>query len=329
MGHNIDMSTGQPAMAYVGESPWHGLGEKIDPESSIEKWIDAAHLNWQILRHPVCYNFKDELRKIPDRHVLIRSDTGAALSVVSDSYCIVQPKEVIEFYRDLVDGSSFAIETAGALDEGRKVWALARSNYYYEFIHKDRIDAYLLLATSCDKSLATTLVFTSIRVVCQNTLQFAMDDIKGKSPAKCLKITHDKSFNSDEAKKQLDLIGTSWASFIEKVNILAERDVDDRERDRFFEELFLIGKKDDKKLPKKAIPEIQTLKSAFVNGKGQELPATKNKAWGLVNAVSLYVDHQRKNGTQSERLNSAWFGNGALLKNKAWDKAVEMFQGTA
>ena len=329
MAHNLDLSTGKPAMAYVGEEPWHGLGEKLTAEASNETWIKAAGLDWQILREPVLYRYQEKMREVHDRHVLIRSDNGAPLSIVSDSYCIVQPKEVIEFYSDLVAGSAFSLETAGALDDGRKVWGLARSNYSCNIQEKDRIDAFLLLASSCDKSLATTVAFTSVRVVCQNTLNFAMDDVKGKSQSKSLKVAHNTRFDWAEAKQKLNLIEGAWGAFVEKVALLAAREVKQNEVDKFFENLFLTGKKDDEKLTNKAIIEIQNLKSSFVNGQGQQLPSAKDTAWGLINAVTYYVDHQRKSKTQSERLDSAWFGNGALLKDKAWDAAVELFQVAA
>jgi len=318
MAHDLDFSTGKPAMAYVGKEPWHGLGERLDTKASIETWIKAAGLEYQILREPVFYPFQDTAREFPGRQVLFRSDNGKPLSIVSDSYCIVQPKEAVEFYRDVVAGSDFTLETAGALDEGRKVWGLARSNMNHEMEEKDRIDAFLLLASSCDKSLATTVAFTSIRVVCQNTLSFAMDDIKGKTATKCFKVNHDKKFDWNEAKMQLKLIDSSWHTFKKKVTT--------NDENRFFETLFLKGKNNDEKLPKNAIVEIQNLKSAFVNGIGQQKPATKGTAWGLVNAVTYYVDHSRKSDSRSSRLDSAWFGAGAVLKDKAMEIAVEMFQ---
>jgi hypothetical protein len=57
-----------------------------------------------------------------------RSDTKAALSVVSSRYQVVQPKEILEFYRDLTEISGFELETAGVLKEGKKIWALAKTN---------------------------------------------------------------------------------------------------------------------------------------------------------------------------------------------------------
>jgi phage/plasmid-like protein (TIGR03299 family) len=258
--------------------------------------------------------------------VLFRSDTGTPLSVVSDSYCIVQPKEVIEFYRDLVADSAFSLETAGALDEGRKVWGLARSNKSFEVKEKGQVDAFLLLASSCDKTLATTVAFTSIRVVCQNTLCFAMDDIKGNAPTKYLKVYHDRHFDWDEAKKKLKLIDTAGGAFTEKIRLLAARKVDEGDVSIYFNGLFLTEKKDktDNTLSRSALMEIQNLRSALRNGPGQQEPNANGTAWGLVNAVTYYVDHIRRSNNQAQRLDSAWFGAGALLKDKAWDSAIAM-----
>jgi len=328
MAHNIDMSTSKPAIAYVGDVPWHGFGKKLPQGASIEVWIKEAQLDWQILRESVRYSFGDELLTMPDRHVLLRSDNGNPLSIVYDDYKIVQPKEVVEFYRDLVEGSGFTLETAGALDEGRKVWALARSNYsaFVNGCDKDKLDGFLLLATSCDKTLATTAAFTSVRVVCQNTLHFAMEEIKGQPPTKCIKVPHNHRFVEREVKIKLGLINTAWDTFIKNVNQLTQASVKEGEPYNFFKGLFVsTDSKKKEQLSDKSVLEIQSMMSCYQNGKGQNLTTSKGTAWGLVNAVTFYVDHDRKSKNQSTRLDSAWFGTGAQLKEKAWNAAIEKY----
>ena len=97
MSHDLDESTGKPAMAYVGERPWHGLGEALPPDQDIETWVQAARLDWEIEMLPVNYQMGGRNHVMRDRVVLARSDTQAALSVVSGDYRVVQPKEVLEF----------------------------------------------------------------------------------------------------------------------------------------------------------------------------------------------------------------------------------------
>src|ERR1700683_5090970 len=103
MAHEIDESTGRAAIAYVGEQPWHRLGERLPADQPIEVWLQTARLDWELRRWPVQYLVDGRLRTMDGSFVLARSDTHEALSIVSGDYHIVQPREVLEFYRDLMD----------------------------------------------------------------------------------------------------------------------------------------------------------------------------------------------------------------------------------
>ena len=126
MAHQIEQ------MAYVGTAPWHGLGSRLTEKQPIEVWQREAGMDWQIQESPV--HFKSDavghlgaIHSFPEQKVLFRSDTKAPLSVVSSRYHTVQPREVLEFYRDLTQVSGYELETAGVLKGGRKFWALART----------------------------------------------------------------------------------------------------------------------------------------------------------------------------------------------------------
>jgi phage/plasmid-like protein (TIGR03299 family) len=322
MAHEIDLSTGKPAIAYVGEEPWHGLGEKLPEGAPIDTWLQAARLQWELKRLPVQYLVDGRVRTMDDRFVLVRSDTHAALSIVSGDYQIVQPKEVLEFYRELMEMYGYALETAGALDGGRKVWALARTWAIgvADKEQKDELAAYVLLATSCDKTLATTAAFTSIRVVCQNTLFFAKEDIKRKGRPQ-VKVPHNFSFDAGRVKQELGLMDKAWSEFIEKVHKMAGFPMKPDKASSFFEDLLL--QKDDNVLSKKGQREHEVIKSLFESAPGQGLKSAKETLWGAVNAVSYYTDHVRS-GSPGERLESAWFGAGYALKEKAWAKASDL-----
>jgi len=174
MAHLID------SMAYVGETPWHELGNALPAKQPIEVWAQKAGMDWQILETPVCFMAEKagalgSIKTFPEQKVLYRSDSHKALSVVSDRYQVVQPREVLEFYRDLTEISGYELETAGVLKEGRKFWALARTGKETVLKGGDCVKSYLLLATSCDGTLATTATPTTIRVVCNNTLSVALN----------------------------------------------------------------------------------------------------------------------------------------------------------
>jgi phage/plasmid-like protein (TIGR03299 family) len=316
MAHKID------SIAYVGETPWHGLGTKLPEGQSIDIWLKAARLEWELKRLPVQYLVDGRPQAMEDQFVLVRNDTNAALSVVSGNYRIVQPGEVLEFYRELVDGYGYTLESAGALDIGRKVWALARTGVgdTADQEGKDGLAAYLLLATSCDKTLATTAAFTSIRVVCQNTLFFALEDAKtARRPQ--VKVPHNLRFDADRVKEELGVMDKAWADFIKNVRKMALYRMEIAQASQFFKELLL--QKDAQKLSNNAEREHQSIVSLFGSAPGQDLASAKDTLWGAVNAVTYYVDHVRS-GSAGDRLDSAWFGAGYALKEKVWSKASSL-----
>ena len=324
MSHDLDHTTGKPAMAYVGETPWHGLGEELSPNQPIEAWLKAARLEWHLERLPVQYLVDGKIRTMPDRFVLARSDTRDALSVVSGDYQLVQPKEVLEFYRDLVSDFGYSLETAGALNGGRKVWALASTGVtdHVGDCDTDPMKLYVLLATSCDKTLATTAAFTSVRVVCQNTLFFALDDVKSQG-RKHIKVPHTRRFEMQDVKQQLGLINVSWSTFLKQIRAAAAHKMDDAKVAEFFDRV--LGRKLPQPLSAKAERDHINMMSLYRSAPGQDTQTAKGTLWGAVNAVTYYADHVRAGGVV-ERLDSAWFGAGNSLKERAWTEAEKMIE---
>lgn len=94
-------------MAYVGAEPWHGLGNQLSPNQPLEVWAQQAGMNWSIESADVRFIAGAEglgsIHAFPEQKVLYRSDTKAPLSVVSKRYQVVQPSEILEFYRDLTE----------------------------------------------------------------------------------------------------------------------------------------------------------------------------------------------------------------------------------
>lgn len=311
-------------MAYVGATPWHGLGNPLTPHQPLETWAVQSGMNFKILETPVRYLSESAgnlgaIMTFPEQKVLYRSDTKTALSVVSSRYQVVQPREIIEFYRDLTEISGFELETAGVLKEGRKVWALARTGQSTHLKGNDTVNGYLLLATACDGTLATTAQFTSIRVVCNNTLAVAL-----AQGAAAVKVPHSTMFDPQAVKEQLGVSVSSWEAFMYRIRTLSERKVKGYEAEQYFQRVFA-----DPEAPngsgltqERAINKVQSLFDG--HGHGSELSSAKGTAWGLLNAVTEYVDHLRRARNPDYRLDSAWFGQGAATKRKALEEAVKL-----
>jgi len=307
-------------MAYVGETPWHGLGNQLTSNQPLEVWAKQAGLDWSIREAPVRYMTETAgnlgaILTFPENKVLFRSDTNAPLSVVSQRYQVVQPREILEFYRDLTEVSGFELETAGVLKGGKKLWALARTGQEFALKGNDVTKGYVLLATACDGTLATTAQFTSIRVVCNNTLSIALGNSTG-----AVKVPHSTSFDANAVKKQLGIAVSGWGSFMYNLKALSERKVRSAEVGRFFLKVFTDPSKPTHQTNERAMAKALTLFEG--NGKGSSLASSKGTAFGLLNSVTQFVDHEKQARSVDYRLDSAWFGAGATLKSKALEQAL-------
>ena len=318
MSHMIDMSNGRANIAFVGQPCWHGLGQKLSQGASIDQWRVEAGLDWHAGRAGVQFEADGVVRQ-GDSEVLFRSDNFKQLGIVSPDYKIVQPGEVLEFFRDLVSTGDMALETAGCLDDGKKVWALAKTNQDFRIMGQDQVEGYLLLATSFDGTLSTRAQFTSVRVVCNNTLQVS---VRGKS-SNAVAIPHSALFNHLQVKLDLGVLDDGFKQFEEQANLLAGRRMADKEAIRFIMNV-LTGEDDAEKLSTRSANVVKHVYGMYCgNGKGSSLRSADGTAWGALNAITEYVDHEQGRNVNN-RFRSAQFGAGATTKADALEKALAL-----
>ena len=342
MAHQLEQ------MAYVGETPWHGLGNQLTPQQPIEVWAQQAGMDWRIETSDVSYMAKNErgqsiIMPYEEQRVLYRSDTHTPLSVVSQRYQEVQPMEILEFYRDLTEQSGFELETAGILKGGKKFWALARTGQSTALKGKDVSHGYILLATACDGSLATTAQFTNIRVVCNNTLAIALRGQSGS--AGVVKVPHSTKFDADKVKQQLGVSVRAWDEHMYEMKQLSQRKVTQGEAAAFFDAVFnntSMSVTDQEEniiqfyrnvanpnpTKEKSEPNGRAMSKAMImfngQGRGATLSSAKDTAYGLLCSITEFADHERRAMSTDHRLDSAWFGAGANLKQRGLEQALTM-----
>lgn len=320
-------------MAYAGQTPWHGLGSKLEYGASIEDWTAAAGMDWRILRSVIRYaTSRDpnaQLRQMGDKHVLFRSDDGNALSVVSDGFEIVQPRAVLEFFRDLTDSFGYKLETAGTLFDGRRFWALVSSGLTGTMKdERDRINNYLLLSTSCDGSMATEVREIDICVVCHNTLSVA------RMKKASARVTHRSKFDADAVKKELGLTN-AYSRFEETMDLFREMaGIKATDKDLMTQTIELFNPSslelvvDDYKklLDAKQVRRVMDL-AVSGNQIGGNYDGRKGTQWAWLNAVTQFIDHEAAARTSNNRLASAWFGKGDQIKTRALEIASSVVNG--
>ena len=323
MAHDLAITNGQTAMMYAGETPWHGLGTKLDEPATAEEAIEAAGLNYRVEMQPLV---TEQGIPVPTRQAVIRSDTNDVLGVVGNSYQPVQNHQCFGFLDAVVADGRLRYHTAGALGLGERVWMLAKLPG--EIRIKDSEDVteqFLLLSNSHDGSSALRVFFTPIRVVCANTLGMA----ERKSRGQGVSIIHkgDLAAKVGESQEILGLAKQFYDSLSEQINRLANHYPSRRQLEVYFSTLY----PDQPEVKNRRAENVRNeLFRLFEWGRGQEIPETKLTTWSAFNAVTEFVDHHRSTRGRTEqerasrRLQSAWFGNGAQLKADAWAGALEM-----
>ena len=318
MAHELDIRNGKAAIAFVGDTPWHGLGQELTDGASIETWKTEAGMDWQIQESPVMFNTPAGQQVYTDQKILYRGDTNEQLSIVGDNYKVVQPGEVLEFFRELVGLQGMKLSTAGVLFGGRRFWALAETGRAAEVLKNDKIKGNLLLTTSCDGTMATSAMLVATRVVCQNTLRLAL----GENSAVSTRVTHRVDFDPYKLKQEMGLIDQAWDKFMDNVKQLSTRKINDNDSYKFVYDLLKKPNLSADDQPYTVGRDIANILNRAKQGMGQDQAG--GTLWGLLNGVTEFCDHETRTRMADRALWNSWFGNTANLKTKAFDKALAM-----
>lgn len=316
-----NFETGFSASGIV---PWHGLGEVIKEAPTSEDAIKIAGLDWEVIPKPIYDEFG---REIPGYKVNQRSSDHKNLGIVSNRYRIVQNAEAFAF-TDALLGEGVRYETAGSLASGKRVWMLARLEN--TTICEENMDPFLVFSNCHDGTGAVRVAITPVRVVCQNTLNFALHtadrhwscahkgDIQGKleearytleSADRYMKALEEefgelklKKVTEDQVRKMTDeLLKVEFKDLVKKATVDAKVvNLRDYVRQQKFEEK-LNRKKND-------ILNIYFDKP--------DLKGTEHTAFRFVNAVSDYAthtdDHKNTRNYQENLFMSVVDGNGLI-----------------
>lgn len=339
------------SMAFVGATPWHGLGKSVMDEACMydhKAFIKEAGLDWtaekrqlkRMKRNPVTaadglVTYTDELVDANAWEVVRSSDQKVLADMVGERYTILQNEEAFAWFQPWLDGKEAALHTGGALFEGSRIWALAKLNRDpMEIAAGDIVEKYVLLSHSHDGSLAVRVGFTPIRVVCWNTLSMAH-----KSDAsKLIRLKHSKKVhqNLDNLRDVMNLVNAEFEATAEQYRLLQNKSINQADLRKYIKRVFEIDALDSviwtggerSKEQKEVVSERQknimdeVIKLCEV-GKGNNLPSVRGTYWSAYNGVTEYLSYV--NGrTEDNRLNSLWFGQNSNMNKLALSAAVEM-----
>ena len=311
MAHELTTHVdGRVEFAYLASdgTPWHGLGQALEDGTSLDAWRVAAGMDWKIKRGIVRYNtsFDGDQLELPEQHVLFRSDTKAPLGVVSKRYQVVQPGEVVEFFRDIARAGGLELSAAGTIYDGKRFWATAKIGEAAPTSVADKIGGYILISTSADGSLATEVRRTTVRTVCKNTLAMALGDQAS------VRVTHKSVFDPAQVKDFMGLNTAAWDAFRHNVVRLANISLLEEEAGVITAGVLGGGEK------VRETAGFKKVLSLFNGaGMGAEMDGVMGTRWGLLNAFTEYADHHARARSDQNRFVSSQWGAGADLKQRA------------
>jgi len=314
MAHMIEMVNGVAQMAYAGDVPWHGLGKQVSPDLTPVQMLEEAGLNWTVSKEQAFVIINDEAEEI-DRSALVRSFDNKILDIVSNDWNPVQNQEAFEFFNDFIAAGEMQMHTAGSLQDGKIVWALAKVNESFELFKGDKIDSYLLFSNFHKYGCSTDVRFTPIRVVCNNTLTLSLNS----AVERMAKISHRKQFNPDNVKMMLGIAKDKLSQYKEMAEFLGSKMYKEETLVQYFQRIFPVtGDNENKKDLSRNASQAMSLVHEQPGAEYAE-----GSWWSAFNAVTYMTDHTIGRSADS-RLTSAWYGYNKGVKTKALELAVEM-----
>ena len=293
--------------------PWHGIGEVVDDSLAQEDALRASRLNYGIELWPVAAvspRTGETLPLGPSNRATVRinaDNSTQVLALVGGQYTPIQNKALFDLAESMLRvDEGVRYETAGILDEGRRVFILARLPDTITVSPEDKVKQYLALSNSHDGSMEGNAFLTNVRVVCANTLAQALGAARD-----IFRIRHTSSVEErvEEAVRTLRLAYDYSKDFGKLAETLAGVPFNMPDMTELAVRLYPSESK-------QALNARTELGLVF-GVENTRTPATANTAWAAWNAVGERADHKPSAQSADKRLSSLWWGSRAEVKRVA------------
>jgi phage/plasmid-like protein (TIGR03299 family) len=325
MAHNLEEKNGQVSFVSNGQKAWHNLGTIVDGAMTTKEVIELANLDYEVLKtHLVAEHELDGVKHymdVPNRIATYRNDTKEVLGIVSDRYEIVQNIDAFSFFDAIIDEGEAIFETAGVLGRGEKIFVTAKLPDDL-MVGGEKCEEYILLTNSHDGSSSIIAGFTSVRVVCQNTLNFALSNVKNKYAVQHKLGAKDRL---SEAYRIMDISSKYTQEAYEHFNRMVDVKLDDGQfRDYIINTMKPhITKDEDSTRFKNLTDRIFNFAKTHPT---QTTDETNGTLWGAYNSISGYYNYLKKYPSAEAKFKNTMFGADNSRIEKAFNNALDLIQ---
>ena len=319
MAHEIEIVDSVASMAYVGETPWHGLGTRVPADCTPTQMLEVAGLNWSVEKRPLFFE-TPEGPVLTDSRALVRSTDNKVLTVISENWNPVQNIEAFEFFNDFVLAGDMEMHTAGSLRGGKMVWGMAKIKDSFELFGGDKVEGYLLFSNPHEFGRSIDVRFTPIRVVCNNTLTMSLNS----QAQYAVKVNHRSKFDGELVKETLGIAKERLEQYRESALFLGQKRYNQETIVEYFNRVFPSMSKD-------AMKKVDITKSPISRQAEEAMDVlytqpgssfAEGSWWQAFNTVTYMTDHTLGR-SQDSRLTSAWYGTNRVRKERALELAKE------
>ncbi|MBR0148671.1 MAG: DUF945 domain-containing protein [Lachnospiraceae bacterium] len=269
------------SMFYVRNKPWHNLGVCVSDAPASSEALELAGLNWMVEQKDV---FTSDYKYVPGYKANVRNKDGVTLGIVTDRYKVVQNEDAFKFTDELL-GEGVRYETAGSLQNGKRVWLLAKMPDKY-VIAGDKIDPYFLIMNSHDGSCGIKACMTPVRVVCNNTLNLALNNAKRIWTTK---HTENIMSRMTEAQETLFMAENYMSALGRKVDDLIKIRLTDAKVLEYMSDMFPVTEDMSDSQKKNNLRLLSDLKKRYFDA--PDLKCIGKNAYRFINAVSDFATH--------------------------------------
>ena len=336
MSHNIEFSIKNNTHSFfsVKEKAWHGLGKIVEEQLTSREAIIAANLDFEVIKVQNTMNYEGTDYVSPGSFSTFRTDTKKVLGSVGKDYTVVQNKDAFVFFDSIVGENKAIFETAGVLGIGEQVFITAKLPKSIVLDNVDEIEQYLLLNNSHDGSKSIEIMFTPIRVVCNNTLNAALRSAKNR-----IKIRHTSNVH-ERLKVAHNLLGIHTELMQEQEHyfkMLAETQLTPESFKTLVCNVFLTkdelkevatvglkNMKDIEKISTRKMNVMQDVSEYYEKGPGQDIITAKNTLWGAYNAVTGYYQNYVTYNDDDAKVRKNFYGTNYDKMQLAYITAVKI-----
>lgn len=312
MASNINRET------YMGSKPaWHHLGIDAGGLFSADELLDRLpRYAYRVEKVPQFVHWRGE--EVPTgAYATIRTDTDEVLGTVGPTYQVVQNVEAFKPFDQLCGPDHAFYTSVGVLGKGETIFLVAKLPDSF-YINEDPFDKYLTLTNNHSGRNALRVYTTTVRVVCQNTLNMSLRQIKAQVLLRHTKNVHTRLLDTGS------VLGLADQEFLKVQSVFQELANTRLSTQQFADYVEAVYTATGENPNQRTLDHRESVEELF-NSPTNMTPGLAHTAYSATQSVIEYVDHFVPMNQDTNRAEEALFGRGARVKEKAINVAADMF----